>query len=168
MLRHVGAHQMMHPAAWLTPREVVDRAGPWDETLSLNDDGEFFARVVLASRQIVFCASGASLYRSQLPGSLSRRRDARAIRSVFRSVELVAGHVQRAENSPRVHRALADYWQYLLYDIYPDEPELCRRAEIAARALGGATVQPEIGRRERWIGRLLGWKLARRLKRATQ
>src|SRR5262249_33099886 len=36
---------MMPNFAWLTPRDVIKKAGPWNERLSLNDDGEFFCRV---------------------------------------------------------------------------------------------------------------------------
>src|SRR5437016_13270877 len=32
---------MMPSHAWLTPREVVEKAGRWDETPCPNDDGEF-------------------------------------------------------------------------------------------------------------------------------
>jgi glycosyltransferase involved in cell wall biosynthesis len=165
LLAHTGSAQMMHPAAWLVPRTVVDRAGPWDETLSLNDDGEYFARVVLAARQIVFAPTGASLYRSNLSESLSRRRDRRSLESMARSVELIASHLLRSEDSPRVRRALADYWQRLVFELYPDAPRLYRRAEIEARALGGSTLRPAMGSRERLAANLLGWKLARRLQR---
>jgi hypothetical protein len=156
---------MMHPAAWLVPRRVAESAGRWDETLSLNDDGEYFARVVLASRGIAHSTAGASLYRSQLPGSLSRRCDRRALESLVRSVELIAGHMRRAEDSPRVHRALADYWQRLEYEIYPDAPDLSHRAAAEVRALGGSAVQPEMGPLQRLLAHLVGWKLARRVHR---
>jgi glycosyltransferase involved in cell wall biosynthesis len=166
LLRHTGAARMMHPAAWLVPRAVAQRAGPWDKSLSLNDDGEYFARVVLAARSIVFSPVGASLYRSRLPGSLSGRRDRRALVSQARSVELTATHLLRAEDSPRVRRALADCWQRLAFELYPDAPDLFLRAEAESRALGGSTLLPEMGGRERLAARFLGWKLARRLRRA--
>lgn len=164
LLAHTGQAEMMHPAAWLVPRTVADRAGPWDESLSLNDDGEYFARVVLASSGIVFSNTGASLYRSSLPGSLSRQRSPRALASVYRSVSLIARHLLRAETSPRVQRALADYWQRLVYDLYPDVPDLCRRAEVEVSALGGSPLQPTAGAREAFVAKLCGWKLARRLR----
>ena len=41
---NVETISMMHPAAWLAPRSLLDIAGPWNESLSLNDDGEYFAR----------------------------------------------------------------------------------------------------------------------------
>jgi glycosyltransferase involved in cell wall biosynthesis len=78
---------MMHPTAWLVPRAVAEKAGPWDESLSLNDDGEYFSRVALASSGLAYCSDGAarSYYRSGLPGSLSQQRGDRARRSQFHS-----------------------------------------------------------------------------------
>src|SRR5205807_7008133 len=55
---------MMPNFAWLTPRAVIEEAGPWNEQLSLNDDGEFFCRVVLASSGIRFCNDARGYYRS--------------------------------------------------------------------------------------------------------
>jgi glycosyltransferase involved in cell wall biosynthesis len=164
LLLHTGEAAMMHPGAWLAPRELLERAGPWDESLTLNDDGEYFARVALAARRILFSPTGASLYRSSLPGSLSRRRDRRALDSVFRSVESIAAQLRRFENTPRVQRVLADYWQRLIYEIYPDAPDLCRRAEDRVREFGGSSLRPTMGSRERLVAGLLGWKLARRLR----
>ena len=51
---HYETGSMMQPGAWLAPRALLDRAGPWDETLSLNDDGEYFARVMLAASTFRF------------------------------------------------------------------------------------------------------------------
>ena len=145
------------------PRALIERAGPWDERLSLNDDGEYFARVVLASSRIVYAETGESFYRSGLTGSLSRQRSRRALESVALSVELIARHVRTAEDSPRTQRALADYWQRLVYGLYPDAPDLCVRAEAEVCRLGGSDLRPEAGGRERLVARLLGWKLARRV-----
>ena len=168
LIAHVGGRQMMHPGAWLTPRPLAERAGPWDETLSLNDDGEYFARVVLAAERIVFSPQGASLYRSRLRGSLSRRRSRRALESVVRSVELITRHVLEADDSPRVRAALADYWQRLEHELYPDALDLCRRARAEVRRFGGSRLQPEMGARERAVARVAGWRIARRLKRALE
>lgn len=165
LLAHISARTMVQPNAWLTPRRLIERAGPWDESLSLNDDGEFFARVILGSHGIVFTARGASMYRSGVQTSLSRRRDRRALESVARSVELIAAHVLRAEDSPLVRRALADYWRRLELELYPDAPDLRRRAAAEVKRFGGSAYQMEMGARERAVSRVLGWKLARRLKR---
>jgi glycosyltransferase involved in cell wall biosynthesis len=154
---------MMHPAAWLAPRAVLDRAGPWDETLSLNDDGEYFARVALASERILFCADARSQYRSALPGSLSRRKDAHALVSLHRSVELTLRHLLTADSSPRTRAAAAFAWKCTAYELHPAQPALSRDAERRSHALGGSSRPFPGSGRFQLLSRLLGWRLARRL-----
>ena len=164
LLLHAGRLRMMHPAAWLTPRSVIEAAGPWDESLSLNDDGEYFARVVLASRGVFFTpAPAASYYRSGLGGSLSGRKSRRALASLHRTGELLDARLGAAESSPRVRQALADHWRHLCYELHPGAPDLSRDAEARSRALGGSSVPPPLGRRARLLSRLVGWRLARRI-----
>jgi hypothetical protein len=155
---------MMHPAAWLTPRAIVERAGPWDEALSLNDDGEYFARVALASSGIAFESDPAAstYYRSGLAGSLSRRRSAAACASLHHTAELLEQHMIARENSPKVRAALADHWRHICYELYPDAPRLSRDAEARSDAFGGSTVPPPLGGRARILAGLVGWRLARR------
>lgn len=157
---------MMHPSAWLVPRAVADRAGPWDPALSLNDDGEYFCRVLLAGAGIAFAGAGArSYYRSGLPGSLSQRKDERSRRSQFRSIELIAQHLLAAEDSPRTHRASASHFQRFIHDFFPFPADLMRRAEERVGALGGATdTRPPMGPRTAALARLIGWRNVWRLK----
>ena len=129
---------MMHPAAWLTRRTVLDRAGPWDETLSLNDDGEYFARVVLVAQRIVFCSEARTYYRSSLTHSLSSHHDRKALESLFRSVELTIQHLLASGPSPRTRAAAAYGWKWLAFELYPDAPDLARAAERNSEALGGS------------------------------
>ncbi|MCB0334028.1 MAG: glycosyltransferase, partial [Bdellovibrionales bacterium] len=62
---------MMPPVAWLIPRKVAESAGPWNEELSLNDDGEFFTRVLLASDGTKHCPEAQCYYRTGHSGRLS-------------------------------------------------------------------------------------------------
>ena len=155
---------MMPPAAWLTPRAVIDAAGPWDERLSLNDDGEYFCRVLLASTGIRFCAAARTFYRSNLSTSLSRRRSDAAWASAYLSHELCERHLLAAEDSPRTRRACADLFQRLAYELYPDCPELAQTAIARARARGGSAIGPPGGHTFKLAALLLGWQRARRLR----
>lgn len=154
---------MMHPAAWLAPRALLERAGPWNESLSLNDDGEYFARVALAADRILFCPEARSFYRSALPGSLSGRRDARALASLFRANELIVGHLLAADGSARSREAAAYAWKWTAFDLYPEAPDLSREAERRARDLGGSRRPFPAGGRFQVASRVLGWRLAKRL-----
>lgn len=42
------------PHVFLTKRAVIDKAGLWDENIDINQDGEFFTRVLLKSGRIKF------------------------------------------------------------------------------------------------------------------
>lgn len=173
---HCRTGAMMHPAAWLVPRTVATAAGPWDESLSLNDDGEYFARIVLAADGIAFCSDpdAASYYRSGIATSLSGQRSLRALDSLQRSVALVSEHILAGSNTagPLPHGvptelrlALADYWQRLAFELYPEAPTGSRQALLRARALGGSRLRPAGGRCFRLLSRLCGWRAALRLRR---
>jgi glycosyltransferase involved in cell wall biosynthesis len=154
---------MMHPAAWLAPRGLLDRAGPWDESLSLNDDGEYFARVMLAAERIVFCPAARSYYRSNLSGSLSGGGDRRALESLYRSAELTVSHLLGADGSPRSRAAAAYAWKWMAFELYPGAPDLSRQAERNSWALGGSRRPFPAGGRFRLVAKLLGWRRAKRL-----
>ena len=156
---------MMHPAAWLVPRAVAANAGPWNETLSLNDDGEYFCRVVLASSGLAFSRTGRSLYRSGLADSLSQRRSLRARHSQFRSIELIEAHLLATEDSPRTRRAAANHYQRFIHDFFPRPADLMQAAERRIALLGGSTrPEPAMGPRTRLLARVFGWRNVWRAK----
>jgi glycosyltransferase involved in cell wall biosynthesis len=161
-------NSMMHPAAWLVPRALAERAGPWDETLSLDDDGEYFTRVVLASSQVLFCAEATTWYRSCLPTSLSGRRSPKALDSGLRSCEAATAALLGRENSACTRRACVRRLQEYIYATYPDCPDLLARAERRVRELGGGQFAPEGGRLFRLGRTLLGWRATRRLQRLAR
>jgi glycosyltransferase involved in cell wall biosynthesis len=165
---HYNAGWMMPPIAWLMPRDIAFAAGPWDERLSLNDDGEYFCRVLMASRGIVFCGDARSYYRSGLPGSLSRRKDAASLRSLILSIELNTQTLLRHSPTPPMRAALANAWQKLAYDTYPELPHESKAAAARARELGGATRRWEAGHRMQMLARLVGWRGAKHIQRALE
>lgn len=163
-----GSHDcMMHPAAWLLPRAVAESAGPWDERLSLNDDGEYFARIVTAATRIAYCPEAVSLYRSALPTSLSAQRSRRHLESAHLALQLIIDEMTLLEDSAGMRAAAADLAQRFAYDYYPAAPDLVADAESLARSLGGSTLRPLGGRSFQLLSRALGWKLARRLQVLT-
>ena len=159
---------MMPPAAWLVPRALTDAAGPWDERLTLNDDGEYFSRVLLASAGVHFCAEARTFYRSNLVGSLSRCRSETAWRSALLSHELCAQHLLAHTNNTTTRRACADLFQRLAFAAWPESPGVVAAAEAAVGAHGGSGEQPGGGRLFQFTKTIFGWKAARRLQHWRQ
>jgi glycosyltransferase involved in cell wall biosynthesis len=153
---------MMHGAAWLSPREVVDSAGPWNNALTLINDLDYFSRLLLASEGIAFCPSARTYYRSNVAGSLSRQTTRKAWESAFLATELSVNAILAREDSPRVRRACAINYQRLVHSAYPAVPDLVGNAEKRIRELGGSDLRPGGGRIVQCLERLFGWKAARR------
>lgn len=161
---HYESGSMMQPGSWLAPRELLARAGPWNESLSLNDDGEYFARVMLAARELVFVPEARCYYRGTGVGSLSRRTDRRALDSLYRSVALTTGYLLAADPSPRSRSAAAYAWKWAAFELYPGASELARAAEDNCRKLGDSARPFPAGGRFQLVARFLGWRLTKRLR----
>lgn len=153
---------MMHGAAWLCPREVIAAAGPWDESLTLINDLEYFTRLLLASDGVAFCPGARTYYRSNVAGSLSRRTSRSAWESAFRATELSSSALIARENSESVRSACAINLQRLVHSAYPDAVDLVSRAEKRIADLGGSALKPGGGPVFQKLTQILGWKAARR------
>ncbi len=160
---HYETGSMMQPGAWLASRPLLDRAGPWDESLSLNDDGEYFSRVMLAARRLLFVPAARVYYRSSAGPSLSARVDTPALESLFRSVELTTNHLLAADASPRTRHACAYAWLVVALETSRRLPARSHEAERRSRQLGGSHRRLPGGRGFQWVARVLGWRAAARL-----
>ena len=156
---------MMHPAAWLIPRYIADLAGEWNESLSLNDDGEYFCRVILASQAIKFCKGAKSYYRSGNYSSLSASQSRRAWESAFLALELCTNNLLAKENSDRTRHACATVLQRSVYSIYPRFPELAQNIESKIISLGGSDLKLEGSPNIKFISKIVGWKMAKQIQR---
>ena len=157
---------MMHGAAWLAPRAVVTAAGPWNESLTLINDLDYFTRLLLASAGILFCPAGRTYYRSNVSGSLSRRATPAAWRSAFLATRLSTDALLSRENSARVREASAMNYQRLVHSAFPSVPDLVAEGERRIAELGGSDLAPGGGPVFQGLMRVFGWKIARRAQLA--
>lgn len=125
---------MMQPAAWLTPRSIADAAGPWNEALTLHDDGEYFTRVLLRSRRNEFVPAARVYYRD-VPESLSRRRGRSAIESAFAVCRARAEHLLAVRSDVEARRALATQYAQFAYEYMTSAGDLTNDALKEIRLL---------------------------------
>jgi glycosyltransferase involved in cell wall biosynthesis len=158
---------MMLPALWLIPMPIVRTVGPWLEELSLNNDAEYFTRILLASDGVLFCPGARCHYRSGLRDSLSGRKSLKAWQSQYRVLELCEAYVRAREDSERIRRGFALSWQHLAHGCYPYESKLSARSLERAHALHAVTIQPDGGPSFKIASRIVGWRVARKLQVMT-
>jgi glycosyltransferase involved in cell wall biosynthesis len=156
---------MIQGGCYLIPRALMERAGAWNETLSLINDFDFFPRVLLLASKLLFCPEAELYYRSGRPDALSGSKSPTAWDSAFRSLCLGTARLLAAEDSQRTRRACAQEFQSFIYAAYPDVPELMKRAKEEVRKLGGSDLRCPCGPKFRLVSRIIGWRLAKRLQR---
>jgi glycosyltransferase involved in cell wall biosynthesis len=153
---------MMQPGCWLASRALLDRAGPWNESLSLDDDGEYFTRVVLASSDVHFVSTAFSYYRRHGGPRVSAIAGKRGWRSSFLSCELKEEALLARENSERTRRACASNYARFAWENFPESGAYAQRAIARWHALDASVRPPAGGPREALVARYLGWRWARR------
>lgn len=153
---------MMQCAMWLIPSAALRSTGGWNERLSLINDFEFFARVLLSVRELVYTSEARLYYRSGLTSSLSGQKSRRAAESAHLSLRFGTDHLLAAENSQRTRRAAANMLRTFDHTFYPAFADLRHLLEARIQELGGSDLPP-VGppgfhRLRRWVG----WRAARR------
>lgn len=162
-LRRMVQNLHMQPATWLVSRELTASVGPWDTRLSLDDDGEYFCRVVRASEGIRFVPQARVFYRNPGPRRLSAiDGSAKKLESQYLSVALQVGHCRAVDDSPRMRAACLAFLQTWLFCFSGVRDDLARQLEQLASSLGGQLHIPQVRKKYRWIQQIAGKKLARR------
>lgn len=153
---------MVPLGAWLTPRSISEKIGSWNETLTLNDDGEYFARAVLASGGIRRATTGKYYYRKFRNGNnLSAQKSTADFTSALMSIDLIGDYLLRRCDDENSRRALARLYMDLAFNSYPLARKISSAAERNAAKMGGATTPAFGTSRGNLLARMFGWKAIR-------
>ena len=155
---------MTQSGMFLIPRTLMSAYGVWDERLTQIEDFEFFTRILARSKGVRFARGARLYYRSGLSGSVSGRKNRRAVESRFLSISLATGHLLAAEDSPRTCRGCANIFQAFDYAQYPHHPELRAKARQRVAELGGSDLAPDGPPGFHKLRRYIGWRTARRVQ----
>lgn len=137
LLRKMTLNIWMQPGSWLVSRELSEAAGPWDERLSFDDDGEYFCRVLLKCRRVPFVGGAKTYYRSR-PGSLSSVDNSnKKLESAWLSVRLHIEYLRRLEDSERTRSAAVRFLQTWLNIFNPYRMDIIGQMQEFAKVLGG-------------------------------
>jgi len=165
LVRKMGQNLHMPPATWLVSRKLTQMAGPWDTRLSLDDDGEYFCRVVLASDGIRFVPDTKVFYRRSGFGSLSIKDESqKKLESQVLSMQLHIGYVRSLEDSERVRAACLNYLQSRFLRFYPERLTFVNELQELASSLGGRLEAPRLPWHYSCMQKVFGWTVTKRTR----
>ena len=156
-----GYGGMIQPNAWLTPRKILDEAGPWNEFKCPDDDGEYFCRVVLAAKGVKF-SEGINYYRKHDDGkSLSAQRSREAIKNMLLAINLKYGYLETKTASPLLNPIFAKHYWELGLAAYPQFKSISKTAILKAKTLGYSGAKYTSGKLGTLLSKIFGWRLLR-------
>ena len=151
----------MNPATWLVSRKLTELAGPWDERLVRDQDGEYICRVVSKAEMIRFVSDAKSYYRQSNPSSLSRGLSDKSRESIFLSRSLSIRYLRSLEDSERTRNASLEYIQRCLPYINLENTAILEKANALAYELGGELLHPAPNWKYSIIEKIFGSRMAK-------
>jgi len=138
---------MMQTSCWLTPRKLIEAAGPWDESMlqNPNDDGEFFCRVLLKSQGIKFSEQAKVYYRVHEGARVSANKSYNAVHSLLETCISYEEQILKKDSSPAVKSAIAYNYASFAYLYISQYPELAKIAEQKLADYKGVSGLKNIG-----------------------
>ena len=158
----MGQNLQMQTGTWLVSRELTEAAGPWDTRLLVDDDGEYFCRILLASEGTRFVPQANVYYRATANslsyiGHASNKLDAQWI-----SMRAHVGYLRSLEDSQRTREVCVKYLQDWLTFFYPERLDIVAQARAMAKELGGQLEVPPLSWKYSWIDAVFGRTWAKR------
>jgi len=161
----LAGDRMMIPAAWFGERDLFQATSGWDESLQVNQDGEYFARVILQASRVCFTDATEVYYRRGFGDSTSTFSPEKAD-SLFRSTESMVRTALHLEDSERMQQMAANRWQHFIYTAYPSRRDLIAKAETQLKQLPKPTISNPnaVSPMSKFVSTTMGWKALTRAR----
>jgi len=126
---------MGQTAIWLTPRKIIEQVGLWNEELRINQDGEFFSRVMGHVTQIKYVKSSKVYYRSTENSITKNYQSFDRAESLIHSYELYTTNLKEYLFEYELRLALARNFLGFIYQYHPVYPQLIKQAWVNIKKL---------------------------------
>jgi glycosyltransferase involved in cell wall biosynthesis len=167
LLRRWEGNLHMQTATWLVSRELTESAGPFDTRLLVDNDGEYFFRVIMQSNCIKFVPDSRVFYRASGSDRVSYiGRSGRKLEAKLFGMKLQIAYLRGMEDSDRVRAACLNYIRTWLWNFYPERLDLFEQAQQLAADLGGKLEVPHLRWKYAWLRPIFGYDFAKRVQLA--
>jgi len=162
LYRKINENLWIPPASFLVSRRLTAMAGPWNENLSLDDDGEYFSRILLCSSRIHFIAGARCFKRATFGLSHNLTLNNRKLDSLSFSLLSYIQKLRSLEDSSRTRNACSKFINRWTIYFYPERPDLFQKMQLAVDDLGGQLSPPKLRYKYQLLQRFFGWRIAKK------
>lgn len=116
------------PHAYLVHRSLIEKSGGWNESLSTNDDGEFFSRVIALSSCVKYVPDTTVYYRNT-PNSLSKLRSQKHYESQLLSLMYTTTLMLQKNSSETTKKACVNIFGCYINGWFPGNKPFLKKLE---------------------------------------
>ena len=158
-----GKQNMVQTSAWLAPKTLLDVIAPWDESLSKDQDGEYFCRVVTKANQVIYVPNVINYYRKHVKGSnIANQKQLKHLKSQLDALNSKAEQFIELKGSKAYRNAMALQYKLIAIEAYPQHQSIYKKAIEKINAYGGSTYEPVLGGKIiECIKVVFGWREAK-------
>lgn len=155
MFSHFGKYYTT--GMWLIPRFLIEKTHGWDEKVLINNDGEYFSRIILFSSGVIFCPGSIFYYRRDVPMSVSKGFNSKKIyESWLYSYSCYAKYFQFFLEPSSANELGREALSVYYCNSYPNYPDLLDKCKQQIRQLGYHSPAAHGGKAFKIISILIG------------
>ena len=113
LLVDYGSGEFFPSFCFMVTRDLFEGKLFWNEQLSINDDAEFFCRVLLEAKKLFFVKNTFGMYRVANSKNVSSLKNSRQASDLIKSWKLIFSHMKSAEIKAKDYVRVAKKHSYL-------------------------------------------------------
>lgn len=162
ILRKVENNLWMPPMVFLVSRRLTDMAGLWNEDLSLDDDGEYFLKVISHASKIRYIPVAQCFKRLTFGLSHGINLTNRKLNSLSHSIFFHIKTVRSIKDDQRTRKACLAFLNRWAIYFYPQRHDVIAQMQKLALELGGWIEKPTLRKKYRLIQKIFGWNIGKK------
>ncbi|WP_299099024.1 glycosyltransferase family A protein [uncultured Winogradskyella sp.] len=158
-----GPQNMVQTSAWLAPKKLLDSTRPWDVTLSKDQDGEYFCRVVTRANQVIYVPEILNHYRKHIKGSnIANQKQREHFESQLKALNSKSKQFKYSIDTIEYKNAMALQYKIIAIGAYPEFKDISEEAMFLSNQFGGSQFVPVLGGKLiEFIKNCFGWRIAK-------
>lgn len=149
--------EMLQTTCYMVPRQLVIESGGWNEKVLLNQDGEFFSRILMIAKSAFFIPQARVYYRIGEYMTVSKANSEKKIASLLYTFINYSKNALVHKDNEKVRKALSYNFTYFIYLYGNSYPSLYKIAEDEISKLGVGYQVRSKSPRVKLISKIIGF-----------